>query len=262
MNMKDLILLTNDDGFGAPGIAALERRLAAASTPHAVSAPLHEKSGCGHAITLHEPLRVRRHGDGRFAVNGTPADAVTLYLDAPLGPRPRLIVSGINLGGNLARDLLYSGTVAAAVEGFYHGVTSIAVSLYFGGPSAYDLTHFDAAADLFIGEILPFIEHGLGGAALYATPHILNVNIPVTALNGNRPELRWTHLGERDYGGQIVAGTDPRGKPYYWIGGDQSVFADLPGSDCNAMRDGEVSITPLSVSLTDGQTLNRLRKKT
>ena len=194
-------------------------------------------------------------------MNGTPADAVTLYLDAPLGPRPKLVVSGINLGGNLARDLLYSGTVAAAIEGFYHGVTSIAVSLYFGGPAAYAPAHFDTAASLFIDEILPLIERGFGGEMLYATPRILNVNIPVTALDGGRPDLRWTHLGERDYGGQIIAGTDPRGKPYYWIGGDQSAFADLPGSDCNAMRDGAVSITPLSVSFTDEQTLNRLREK-
>ncbi|HNT28471.1 MAG TPA: 5'/3'-nucleotidase SurE [bacterium] len=259
--MKDLILLTNDDGIGAPGIATLENRLAAASLSHAVSAPLHERSGCGHSITLHDPLRVRMLGEGRFAVNGTPADAVTLYLDAPLGPRPKLIVSGINLGGNLARDLFYSGTFAAAAEGFFHGVTSIAVSLYFGGPSAYAPSHFDIAADLFVRGILPFIEGALGDE-MYRSPRLLNVNIPVTALDGRTPDLRWTSLGSRDYGGQIVAGHDPRGRPYYWIGGDQQGFADLPGSDCNAMRDGAVSITPISLSLTDEQTLNRLRKKT
>jgi 5'-nucleotidase len=256
------ILITNDDGIHAPGIAALENRLSAAGTPHAVAAPLHEKSGCGHSITLHDPLRARKLADHRFAVHGTPADAVILYFDAPLHEKPDLVISGINLGGNLAHDLTYSGTVCAAIEGFYHGVTSIAVSLYFAGKSDYDRKHFDTAAELFVGKILPHMEAACGGRDLYETPRLFNVNIPVAALGRKRPVIRWTSLGKRNYGGQIIKREDPRGRPYYWIGGDQLGFEDIPGSDCNAMRDGEVSITPLTMHFTDEKTLNRLRKKT
>ncbi|HOW51726.1 MAG TPA: 5'/3'-nucleotidase SurE [bacterium] len=259
------ILITNDDGIHATGITALENRLSAEGVSHAVAAPLHEKSGCGHSITLHDPLRARKLADHRFAVHGTPADAVILYFDAPLHQKPDLVISGINLGGNLAHDLTYSGTVCAAIEGFYHGVTSIAVSLYFGKGSQATCApdpYFKAAADLFVGKILPFMEAACGGRDLYETPRLFNVNIPVSAFKKKRPVIRWTSLGKRNYGGQIIKREDPRGRPYYWIGGDQLGFEDIPGSDCNAMRDGEVSITPLTTHFTDEKTLNRLRKKT
>ncbi len=259
MISASFILLTNDDGVAAPGLSALEAKLSRSSIPHAVSAPLHERSGCGHSITLNDPLRVRSHGENRFAVSGTPTDAVTLYFDVPLGPRPDLVISGINLGANLARDLTYSGTVCAAVEGVYHGVTAVAVSLFLGG--FFDVTErqFERAASLLVEGVIPFIERPFEGRSLYETPRLFNVNIPLAALEKESPEIRWTSLGRRNYGGQIEQRTDPRGRPYYWIGGDQHGFADIPGSDCNAVREGAVSVTPLSLAFTDEETLTFVR---
>jgi len=255
MKKDEFILLTNDDGIAAIGLAFLEKALNTHGISTAVAAPLHEKSGCGHSITLHEPLRVYQKGDRSFAVTGTPADAVILYLDAPLGPHPRLIISGINLGANLARDLTYSGTVCAAIEGFYHGITSIAVSLYLSEATSVTLAQFEQAGTLFVEEILPFIKRPFDPEEFYEKPRLFNVNIPLAALGRRDPEIRWTRLGLRLYGGQIERRTDPRGHPYYWIGGDQHGFADIPGSDCNTVRDGAISVTPLSVSFTDEQTL-------
>jgi len=261
MISASFILLTNDDGVSAPGMAAIEAAVSRHGLAHAVSAPLHERSGCGHSITLHDPLRVRERGERRFAVTGTPTDAVTLYLDAPLGPRPDLVISGINLGANLARDLTYSGTVCAAIEGFYHGITSIAVSLYLGGAPEVTREQFDRAAALFVERVVPFIEGPFGGRDIYETPRLFNVNIPLDALSREHPDIRWTKLGRRNYGGQIERRTDPRGRPYYWIGGDQHGFADIPGSDCNAIRDGAISVTPLSVSFTDENTLAIIKER-
>ncbi len=256
--MKRKILLTNDDGIYASGLQALSEELSNRSERFFITAPLTEKSGVGHSITLHHPLRIKKFAENRFAVDGTPTDSVFLALSTLMDEQPNLIISGINRGGNLGNDLTYSGTFAAAIEGYYRGITSIAVSLYFRDSSSVTDETFRQAAKMLFSRIIPFIEDGVGKEKLYQQPHLLNVNIPETALFEKSPEIEWCHLGKRVYGGQVIKRTDPRGGEYYWIGGDQHGFEDIPHSDCNAIQSGRISITPIAINLTDEKLLNHL----
>jgi len=228
------VLLSNDDGVHAPGLAAL-----AAAFPRDevwVVAPDREQSAASHAISLHRPLRIVQVGERRFAVDGTPTDAVYLALNHVLrGRPPDVVVSGVNHGPNLGNDVLYSGTVAAAMEGALLGVTAIAVSLAtrpahdFGPAAAF-------AADL---------AHALL-ARPPERPVLLNVNVPAGPVRG----YRFTRLGVRTYGNEVVEKIDPRGRSYFWIGGDAS-HQDIPLSDCNTVLDeGLVAVTPLRLDLT------------
>jgi 5'-nucleotidase len=237
------VLLSNDDGVHAPGLAAL-----AAAFPDDevwIVAPDREQSASSHAISLHRPLRLLELGPRRFSVDGTPTDAVFMALNHVLrGRRPDLVLSGINHGPNLGNDVLYSGTVAAAMEGALLGVNAIAVSLASRPPH-----HFaDAAA------------FAAGFARLVASdpppsPTLFNVNVPPGPVRG----YRFTRLGQRTYGSEVVEKLDPRGRRYFWIGGDAS-HRDVPLSDCNTVfDDGLVAVTPLHLDLTHDALLQGLR---
>ena len=236
------ILVTNDDGYGAPGLAALARAL---STLGAVTvvAPDRERSSTSHALTLHRPLRVRSHGSRQFSVDGTPTDCVYLGVVQPLGPAPDLVVSGINRGLNVGDDVTYSGTVAAAFEAALLGVPSFAVSLdsEAGG-------RFGAAGELAREVARRILEKGLPADT------ILNVNLPAGAPRG----VRFTRQGKRIYTKHVEARRDPRGSVYYWIGGEPTLASPDPGSDLAAVLAGYAAITPLKLDLTDARTLEEI----
>lgn len=247
------ILLTNDDGIHAPGFAVLEAIAATLSDDVWVVAPLEEQSGAGHSLTLTEPLRAMAMGERRYAVRGTPTDAVMLGLGKLIsGPKPDLILSGVNRGGNLAEDVTYSGTVSAAMEGCLAGVPSIALSQVIG-----DWPGTAASFD-------PARAHGAQviGACLkagWSRDVLLNVNFPPATL-GPVAGVRVTEQGFRDLGAiRIEERVDPRGIPYYWFGLTREISEPGHETDLKAMRERCVSITPLHLDLTHRQTLAQLR---
>jgi 5'-nucleotidase len=227
-----VILVTNDDGVHAAGLAALAAAVDDLGEVHVV-APEREQSACGHALTLHRPLRVDRVRERWFAVNGTPSDAVNLSILGFLPERPVLIVSGINHGSNLGDDVTYSGTVSAAMEGTLLGVPSIAVSHFDG-------TDFGAAGAVARLVAARVLVEGLPPKTL------LNVNVPARPPRG----VRVTRLGHRTYSEKIVEQRDPRGRVHYWLGGGEPRWEALEGTDMGAVHDGFVSVTPLHLDLT------------
>jgi len=234
-----LILVCNDDGIHSEGLAAL----AEAARPLGeviVVAPDREQSAVSHALTLHRPLRVNEAGAGRFAVDGTPTDCVNLAINGILPRRPTLVLAGINKGANLGDDVTYSGTVSAAMEGTLLGVSSVALSLI--GRATFQ---FDGAAR-FAGRLGAWVlQHGLPKDTL------LNVNVP-PAENGQAPRgMALTRMGRRRYGDAIVEKVDPRGRKYYWIGGEELDFVEEEGTDFHAVRNGLVSVTPIHLDLTN-----------
>ena len=234
------LLLTNDHGVHASGLGALQQALAELGDVY-VLAPEREQSACGHALTLHRPLRVDRLGERRFAVNGTPSDCVNLGVLGLLPERPVLVVAGVNHGTNLGDDVTYSGTVSAAMEGTLLGVPAIAVSLAPGGDLA-------VAAEVARLVALRVLVTGLPKMTL------LNVNVPGAPPRG----IRLTRLGHRVYREKIVEQTDPRGRTHYWIGAGEPEWEELRGTDMGALHDGYVSITPLHLDLTDHRALDAL----
>jgi len=252
------IFITNDDGINAPGLSALEQAVSKRGLSFLTSAPLSEQSGCGHSITLLRPLRIKKFAENRIAVDGTPTDSVFLGLhEFYKDEKPLFALSGINRGGNLGNDFTYSGTVGAAMEAYSNGITSFALSLFVTDFEALENEAFSYVADIFFDKILPEIEKKAGDKALYETPHFFNINVPDTIIGEPDPEIRWTFLGERRYGGGVIKRVDPRHNDYYWIGGDQHSFLDIDGSDCNAVKSGFVSVTPIAVSFTDRQLLEK-----
>ena len=244
------ILLTNDDGIDAPGFALLERIAARLGDEIWAVAPSEEQSGAGHSLTLTRPLRLRKAGERRFAVNGTPTDAVMIALahvmkEAP----PDLILSGINRGANLAEDVTYSGTVSAAMEGALAGVPSIALSQAYARQGMGDTVPF-AAAEAFATEVLE------GLIATRLQPGVLvNVNFPPLAAADVRG-IRVCRQGRRDYGRlKVVERTDPRGFPYFWFGLASAVTTPGHETDLETIADGFVSVTPLHLNLTDEPSL-------
>lgn len=233
--MRPLILLSNDDGYRAPGIVAAHEALRQWADV-VVCAPDAEQSAASHALSINRPLRLYRHGDGIFSVDGTPADSVyvAMNLEGLLPRRPDLVVSGINHGLNLGRDVFYSGTVAAAREGALSGIVAIAFS------AARD-TELAAAARVTSHIAKTIHESGLGGSRLF------NINFPP----GSEWDVRPTRLGERVYGGGMVQRSDPRGLDYFWIGGSghDARHEHVPGSDTEAFDEGHIGITPLVLDL-------------
>lgn len=236
------ILVTNDDGINAMGIRVLEDLARQLSDDIWVVAPAEEQSGAGHSLTLTRPIRVRKLGERRFAVQGTPTDSVMMALGLLIeGKRPDLVLSGVNRGPNLAEDVTYSGTVSAAMEGTLAGVRSIALSQamasYVVGRERF------AAAEATGADIIRRII-----AADWGNGVLVNVNFPAR----DRPlGVRVTEQGFRDYGQiQIDARTDPRGFPYYWFGYGREQETPAHRTDLEAVRDGFVSVTPLHLDLT------------
>ena len=241
------VLVSNDDGVDAPGIRVLAERLAAVGEVTVV-APDRDRSGASNSLTLDMPIRVAKIGERRYRVAGTPTDCVHLALAGLLDFQPDIVVSGINNSANLGDDVIYSGTVSAAMEGRFLGFPAIAVSLVSRDHVG---VHYDSAAE----------------AVLLLMRRLLVDPLPAdTILNVNVPDLPWkqirglavTRLGRRHRSAACIAQTDPRGRPSYWIGPPGDIADDGPGTDFNAVRDGYVSITPIHVDLTRFQALEKV----
>lgn len=247
------ILLTNDDGYHAPGLKILEDIAAALSDDVWVVAPAEEQSGAGHSLTLTRPIRVRRHADKRFAVAGTPTDAVMMALARIMkATPPDLILSGVNRGANLAEDVTYSGTVSAAMEGALAGVRSIALSQGYAREGLGDVVPFAAAAAWGERVLRPLLEAPLAPRTL------VNVNFPAGAA-AEVKGVRVVDQGLRDYGRlQIVTNRDPRGYDYHWFALGPTLETPAHSTDLEAVADGYVAVTPLHLDLTHRSSLDML----
>jgi len=241
------MLLSNDDGIDAPGLAALEEALRALGEV-VVVAPATEQSAKSHSLTMHRPLRVSRRGPGRYAVTGTPADAVYLALHHLVPGYVDLVVSGINRGGNLGGDVHYSGTVAAAREACMQGVPAMAVS----ARSVDGVVHFDTAAQVAVDAARRLLDHPLPRGVF------LNVNVPCVPPSELRG-ARVVPLGERTYAHAVDERVDPRGGVYYWIGGPHLAFEGGDDTDGAAVEAGFASLTPLGADPTNLAALEALR---
>ncbi|MGI9952522.1 5'/3'-nucleotidase SurE [Moorellaceae bacterium AZ2] len=246
------ILLTNDDGIAAEGLKVLGQHLSSIATVFIV-APERERSAIGHGITMHKPLRVTETLLGEnlrgLAVNGTPADCVKLALDALVPRPPDIVISGINRGENLGTDVLYSGTVSGAIEGCINGIPSLAVSLAGEGEPDYRL-----AASFVVSLCREIPNLGLPADTL------LNINIP------NLPPeqvagVAFTRLGRRRYVNTVERRYDPRGRVYFWLGGEVQDLDPEPETDIGAVQGRCISITPIHLDLTNHPFLAQLRRK-
>jgi 5'-nucleotidase len=239
------ILISNDDGYQAPGIQALATALGEIATIHVV-APDRDRSGASNSLTLDTPVRARRATNGFTFVDGTPTDCVHLAITGLLEQEPDMVVSGINSGANLGDDVLYSGTVAAAMEGRFLGLPAIAVSL-----ATDHATHYETAARVSV----ELVRRVLSGALPADT--ILNVNVPDVPWD-ELQGMQATRLGHRHKSEPVVAMQDPRGRKVYWVGPAGSEQDAGPGTDFHAIRSGFVSVTPLDVDLTRYDAMDRL----
>lgn len=249
------ILLTNDDGYHAPGMAVLEAIARQLSDDIWVCAPSEEQSGAGHSLTLSRPVRIRQHGERRWSCTGTPTDSVMMAVGKLMPEKPDLILSGVNRGANLGDDITYSGTVSAAIEGALAGIRSIALSQVYAREGMGDSVPFEAAEAWGAKVLRPLL-------ALDMPPRtLINVNfpaIPAAAVKG----IRVTRQGFHDYGrGSIVEGTDPRGYPYYWFGLEPVEHTAGHETDLEITQDGYVAVTPLQLDLTHYPSLDRLAER-
>lgn len=236
-------LVTNDDGILAHGIDCL----VAAAEPLGevtVVAPDREQSATSHSLTIHHPLRPVSRGERRWQVDGTPTDCVMLAIEALMPERPDFVLSGINHGHNMGEDVLYSGTVAAAMEGLALGVPAIAISFAAGGDLRADVHHLNEQVKV----LKPLLKH-LTSLPGFPPSTLLNVNLPpVTA--GEVRGVKLTRLGRRVYSQSVAPMKDPWGRQIYWIGGGEISWSGEPDSDFRAIEERYVSVTPLQLDLT------------
>jgi 5'-nucleotidase len=240
------ILVTNDDGIDSPGLAALADALRAVGEVWVV-APDRERTAVAHAVTLHKPLRLHRLAPRIFSVNGTPVDCVNLALLKVMPKPPALVVSGINKGVNLGDDVLYSGTVSAAMEGTILGVPSIAVS-----QEGRERFRFSVAADYAARVARLVLEQGLPEETL------LNVNVPNRALRSIKG-ARVTGLSRRRFENPIIEKRDPHGRKYFWIAGTRVSWSRSKNADHEAVEQGWVSVTPIHLDCTNYAALDHFR---
>jgi len=245
------ILVTNDDGIEAPGLFSLQKALREVGQV-TVFAPDHNWSAAGHTKTMHKPLRVNQttlpDGTLAYTSTGAPSDCVALVILGILNRQPDLVVSGINQGANVGHDITYSGTVAAAMEAVIFGIPAIAVSL-----DSYESQDFDYAARFAARLTKLVLEHGLPPNTF------LNVNVPAVS-EEKIAGIKITRLGKRVYRDTLVERQDPRGKTYYWIGGEPPSGVPEEGTDIWALANNYVSITPLHLDMTDHQMIEELRR--
>ncbi|HEV8480643.1 MAG TPA: 5'/3'-nucleotidase SurE [Candidatus Eisenbacteria bacterium] len=244
-----VILVTNDDGIQAPALRQLKSALADLGRV-VIVAPDRDQSATSHALTLYRPFRIERPEPDVYAVDGTPTDCVVVATHGLIDVAPTLVVSGVNHGPNMGEDVFYSGTVAAAIEGALNGLPSVAVSLVARRSDEVDWTEPARVTRSLVDAVL---HHGL------APKSLLNVNLPWrggAAYEG----MRVTKLGQRVYQDSLITKTDPRGRPYYWIGGDEPVWLDEEETDFLAVSEGYVSVTPLMLDLTHHQARAEMRK--
>jgi 5'-nucleotidase len=231
------ILLSNDDGYRAPGLNCLADALRDTGEIHVV-APERDRSGASNSLTLDYPLRPRRADNGFVFVDGTPTDCVHLAVTGLLENEPDIVISGINSGANLGDDVIYSGTVAAAMEGRFLGLPAIAVSLVMDKNG-----HFETAAAVVKGLLKRMPSNPLPADT------ILNINVPDLPLS-KVSGIEVTRLGHRHKAEPVVRTLDPRGEPVYWVGSPGSAQDAGPGTDFHAIHSGRISVTPLQVDLT------------
>jgi len=231
------ILVSNDDGYFSPGIGCLANALKSIAQVDVV-APERDRSGASNSLTLGYPLRVQQAANGYFYVDGTPTDCVHLAITGLLDTEPNIVISGINHGANLGDDVIYSGTVAAAMEGRFLGLPAIAVSLTDRKGS-----HFDTAARVVLELLDRLKSHPL------PSDTILNVNVPDIPYDELRG-MEATRLGHRHKAEPVIRSTDPHGSPIYWVGPPGAEADAGPGTDFFAIRQQRVSVTPLHVDLT------------
>ncbi len=245
------ILITNDDGVDAPGLLALQKALRGVGEV-TVFAPDHNWSAAGHTKTMHKPLRVSQttllDGTLAYTTTGAPSDCVALVLLGILDHQPDLIVSGINQGANVGHDITYSGTLAAAMEAVIFGIPALAVSL-----DSYQSEDFAGAAQIAARLVKLVLERGLPADTF------LNVNVPAVPKD-EVAGVRITRLGKRVYRDTLVERQDPRGRNYYWIGGEPPTGVPEEGTDIWALANNCVSITPLHLDMTQYQMMEELRR--
>jgi 5'-nucleotidase len=240
------ILLSNDDGYFSPGLACLAEYLTQVADIIVV-APERDRSGASNSLTLDRPLNLKRAANGFYYVNGTPTDCVHLAVTGMLDTQPDMVISGINAGANMGDDTIYSGTVAAATEGFLLGIPSIAVSL-----AGNDLSNFETAAMVVVDLVGRFIQQK------HSHPWLLNVNVPdveYAQLQGNEV----TRLGKRHKAEPVVKSSNPHGQPVYWVGAAGKAQDAGEGTDFHAVAQRRVSITPLQIDLTQYSQLDAVR---
>ena len=239
-------LITNDDGVFAPALQALKQALAPLGRVIIV-APDRDQSATSHSLTLHRPFRIHKHAEDLYSVDGTPTDCVVTAYYGLLEQPPDLVISGINHGPNMGEDVFYSGTVAAAIEGTLQGSPSIAASLV-----TREMADFVEPAAFVARLVERVLEHGLPRRQL------LNVNMPHRPWSEVR-DVRITRLGSRVYRDTLIKKVDPRGRDYYWIGGQDPVWESVDGTDFHAVEEGCVSVTPLRLELTDEPAVATMR---
>jgi 5'-nucleotidase len=232
------ILITNDDGVHAPALAPLRQELSELGRVTVV-VPDRDQSATSHSLTLHRPLRIHRHAGDLFSIDGTPTDCVVIAYHGLLDHAPDLVISGINHGPNMGEDVFYSGTVSAAIEGAMQGAPAIAASLV-----TRENADFIEPARFIRRLAEEAMRRGFEGK------RVLNVNLPHRAWN-EVLGVRITRLGTRVYSDTLIEKTDPRGRAYYWIGGQDPVWEEQEGTDFHAVNTGHISVTPLAFDLTD-----------
>ena len=253
---KPLILITNDDGVSSLGIKTLAKTMKKVGNVLVV-APAVEQSASSHSLTLYRPLRCKRLANNVYAVDGTPTDCINLAMNFIVRDHPPdLIFSGINRGPNMGDDVHYSGTVSAAIEGGIMGIPSVAISVAgslahaFAGRPGFK---FKAAANFAARVARKILRQKLPSGI------ILNINVPNIPQNKIKG-CKVTFQGKKNYSDITTEKLDPRGERYYWISGIEAGFDDIPGSDCNAVAEGLISITPIRVNLTDLGYLKKVEK--
>ncbi|HEX2890193.1 5'/3'-nucleotidase SurE [Vineibacter terrae] len=248
---KARILVTNDDGINAPGLVSLFEIARALSSDVWVVAPETNQSGAAHSLSLSKPLRAREVSEGKWAVDGTPTDCVLFAVRHLMGDKPpTLVLSGVNRGTNLADDVTYSGTIAAAMEGCLLGIRSIAMSQAYAHPNPVKWETAERHGADVVRRVL---------AVDWSNEALINVNFPdvdADAVTG----MEVTRQGQRGFGGHILERLDPRGTPYYWINYTPTEKDLVPGTDIEALRRGAISINPLHLDLTHETMRRRLRE--
>lgn len=243
------ILLSNDDGVNAQGLAELEDIARSLSDDVWVVAPAHEQSGAGHSLTLHKPLRATQLGDKRYMIDGTPTDCVMVAVQNIMdGNPPDLVLSGINMGENLGEDVHYSGTIAAALEATLQGVPAIALSQAMDGKASWSAVQHHAA-DLIRSVC----------KASWNEDTLININFPNCDAEHVKG-VKLTRQGKHKIGDDLVLREDPRGRPYMWIGAPRIRGTQTEGTDLQVVADRYIAVTPLCVNLTDHETLKTLAK--
>lgn len=250
------ILVSNDDGYQSPGIQVLTQSLRKLGHEVWVVAPQRDRSTVGHSLTLHKPLRMQSVGTQEYFVSGSPADCVYMATRFVMKDAlPDLVVSGINQGANLGNDIFYSGTVAAAREGLMFGIPSVAISLCCGLPERLDPSHRWEGSEMFVQKYFnQLIEE-----KAFSTEYLTNISIPDTSADKIKG-MKITKQGRRFYSDLVREATDPRNKKYYWVGGSYEGFDKIEGTDCVAVNDGYVSLTPLRIDTTYYDGLERMAK--